>query len=113
MSRWKKSILRYPKPRRWLGHSVRRLRIFGQVSPARSTRSDAAATLLTNEITQGRDALSELDTRLAALEALSIRLQQVIPTVLLVIAVIISLMFAFVIFTQVEVIRLYIARWRG
>ena len=57
--------------------------------------------------------MSELDTRLAALEALSIRLQQVIPTVLLVIAVIISLVFAFVIFTQVEVIRLYIARWRG
>jgi hypothetical protein len=73
---------------------------------------DAAATLLNNEITQVRDTLSELDSRLAALEALSIRLQQVIPGVLLVIAVIISLVFAFVIFTQVEVIRLYINRWR-
>jgi hypothetical protein len=74
---------------------------------------DAAATLLNNEITQVRDTLSELDSRLAALEALSIRLQQIIPGVLLVIAVIISLVFAFVIFTQVEVIRLYIDRWRS
>lgn len=73
---------------------------------------DAAAALLNNEITQVRDTLSELDSRLAALEALSIRLQQVIPGVLLVIAVIISLVFAFVIFTQIEMIRLYIDHWR-
>jgi hypothetical protein len=73
---------------------------------------DAAATLLNNEITQVRDTLSELDSRLAALEVLMIRLQQVIPSVLLVIAVIISLVFAFIIFTQVELIRLYINRWR-
>ena len=73
---------------------------------------DAAATMLTNEITQARETLSELDSRLAALEELSIRLQQVIPTALLVIAVIISFVFAFIIFTQFEVIRLYVAHWR-
>jgi hypothetical protein len=72
----------------------------------------AAASLLNDELNQARDALSQLDSRLAALQALSVRLQQVIPGVLVAIAVIISLILAFLIFTQVEMIRLYVARWR-
>jgi len=71
-----------------------------------------AVNLLNNEITKVRDGLSQLDAKLAALEAFSIRLQQVIPGALLAFAVILSLIFAFVIFTQVEVIRLYLAHWR-
>jgi hypothetical protein len=70
------------------------------------------ADQLNNEITQGRDRLAQLDTRLAALGDLAIRLQQVIPGVLLALAVILSLIFAFLIFTQVEVIRLYVDHWR-
>ena len=72
----------------------------------------ATADLLTKEILRARDASAQVDSSLAALEALSIRLQQVIPGVLIIIAVILSLIFAFLIFTQVEVIRLYIDRWR-
>jgi len=71
-----------------------------------------AVNLLNNEITKVRDGLSQLDAKLAALEAFSIRLQQVIPGALLAFAVILSLIFAFVIFTQVEVIRLYVAHWQ-
>ena len=71
-----------------------------------------AANLLTDQINKVREDLAQLDSSLAALEALSIRLQQVIPGILLTATVILSLLFAFVIYTQVEVIRLYIARWR-
>jgi len=71
-----------------------------------------AVNLLNDEITIVRDGLSQLDAKLAALEAFSIRLQQVIPGALMALAVILSLIFAFVIFTQVEVIRLYMAHWQ-
>ena len=71
-----------------------------------------AANLLNKEIIKVQDELAQLDSSLAALEALSIRLQQVIPGILLIIAVIISMLFAYLIFTQVEVIRLYVDRWR-
>ena len=72
----------------------------------------ATADLLTKEILRARDASAQVDSSLAALEALSVRLQQVIPAILVTIAVILSLIFAFLIFTQVEVIRLYLDRWR-
>ena len=71
-----------------------------------------AVNLLNDEITKVRDELSQLDAKLAALEAFSIRLQQVIPGTLMAFAAIVSLIFAFVIFTQVEVIRLYVAHWQ-
>ena len=70
------------------------------------------ADQLNKEISQIRDRLEQLDTRLAALGDLAIRLQQVIPGVLMALAIILSLIFAFLIFTQVEVIRLYVSRWR-
>lgn len=73
---------------------------------------EAVANLLTDEIILVRDDLSQLDSDLAALEALVVRLQRVIPTALLTSAVIISLLFAFVVYTQVEFIRLFVARWR-
>ena len=72
----------------------------------------ASVNLLTEEIRQARAGLAKLDSQLAALEALSIRLQATIRGVLTGIALILSLIFAFLIFTQVEVIRLYVGRWR-
>jgi len=72
----------------------------------------ATANLLTEEILHARDATAKVDSSMAALEAFSIRLQAVIPGILVTIAVILSLIFAFLVFTQVEVIRLYIDRWR-
>jgi hypothetical protein len=72
----------------------------------------ATANLLTEEILHARDATAKIDSSMAALEAFSIRLQQVIPGILVTIAVILTLIFAFLVFTQVEMIRLYIDRWR-
>ena len=71
-----------------------------------------AANLLNNEITRIKDELTRLDARLAALEAFSIRLQKRIPGLFVTIAVIVTLLLGFVIFTEVEVIRLYVSRWR-
>jgi DNA-binding protein YbaB len=73
---------------------------------------EAAANLLTNEISSVRDDLSQLDSDLEALEDLVVRLQRIIPTALLTSAVILSLLLAFVVYTQVEFIRLFVARWR-
>jgi len=72
----------------------------------------ATAVLLEKKIGEGRDALSQLQTKMAALQALSVHLQQVIPGVIMAIAVLITLILAFLIFTQVELIRLYASRWR-
>jgi hypothetical protein len=71
-----------------------------------------AVDLLNDEITKVRDVLSQLDAKLAGIEELSVRLQKVIPGVLVALAVVLSLVLAFLIFTQVEVIRLYVAHWR-
>ena len=71
-----------------------------------------AVNQVNDEITKVRDELSQLDAKLAALEAFSIRMQQIIPGALAALAVILTLIFAYVIFTQVEVIRLYVAHWQ-
>jgi len=68
---------------------------------------------LNSEIQGIRDALAQLNSKLAALEALAIRLQQIIPGLLTTLAVILTLFLAFLIYTQVEVIRLFVARWRA
>lgn len=70
------------------------------------------ASVLTEEIQGIREAFAQVDSNLAELEALSIRLQGIIPGILVTVAVILTLLFVFLIFTQVEVILLYIARWR-
>jgi hypothetical protein len=67
---------------------------------------------LGSEITEGRDRLAQLDARLASLGDLANRLQQVIPGLMAALAIILTLLFAFLIFTQVEVIRLYVQRWQ-
>jgi uncharacterized phage infection (PIP) family protein YhgE len=71
-----------------------------------------AASSLTNEIQQIREQLSQLNSKLASLEALSIRLQEIIPGIFMTLTIILSLFLAFLIYTQVEVIRLFITRWR-
>lgn len=72
----------------------------------------ATVALLSAATGQVRDRLAEADARLAALQVLTAQLQQAVPTVFVTIAVLLSLLLAFVIFTQVEVIRLYVRRWQ-
>lgn len=89
-----------------------------QIADARSgaagaiDKVTATVALLSGATGQVRDRLANTDAKLAALQALAVHLQQVVPTALVILAVVISLLLAFVIFTQVEVILLYVRRWR-
>ncbi len=72
-----------------------------------------AASAVNDEISKIRNEIATLQTNLANLEAFSVRMQQVIPGVLTTLAVVVSLLLAFVAYTQVEVIRLYLGRWKS
>lgn len=76
-------------------------------------RVETAADRLIAEIQRIRAELAGLDARMAELEAFAVRLQQTIPGALLTIALILTLLLAYVIYTQVEVIRLFVARWQA
>ncbi len=70
------------------------------------------ASSLNSEIQSIRDRLSQLNSKMIALSEFATRVQQSISGILITIAMVLTLLMAFVIFTQIEVIRLYIARWR-
>jgi DNA repair ATPase RecN len=71
-----------------------------------------ALTSLNSDLERVRNDLKQLNEKLAALEALAIKLQQTIPGVLTALVVILTLFLAFLIYTQVEVILLFVKRWR-
>jgi hypothetical protein len=73
---------------------------------------EAAANKLNERIQNARDRVAKLDSKMAALKAFSIRMQHDIPIIFNTTFVILSLLFAFVVWTQVEMIRNYAARWR-
>lgn len=73
-------------------------------------------TQAADKITVGLDELSgrmqNLDTDLAALQDFAVRMQTALPRLFALAALVISLFLAWVIYTQVEVIRLYVKRWK-
>ena len=73
-------------------------------------------TQAADKITQGmgelRNTLAELDSDLAALQELAIRLQMLVPLVFVLVALLVTLFLAYVIYSQVEVMRLFVQRWR-
>jgi chromosome segregation ATPase len=85
-------------------------------------RSGAAGQI--SQVTQAADKVSagmdelgsilkKLDTQLQALQNFASRMQTDIPGILTAMALLFSLFNAFVIYTQVEVIRLYVQRWQS
>lgn len=72
-----------------------------------------ALTSLNEDIQRTQAGLAQLNSRLAALEEFAGRIRQTILVVLTTLAIIITLFLAFLIYTQVVVIRLFIARWRS
>ena len=73
---------------------------------------ETAANKLNERIQNARDRVAKLDSKMAALKAFSIRMQHDIPIMFMVTSVILSLIFAYVIWTQVEMIRKYSAQWK-
>ena len=74
-------------------------------------------TQTANRLTAGMDALHErlyeLEQNLVALQDFALRMQQTVPLAFGLIAVLLTLLFAYVIYTQVEIIRLLIGRWKA
>lgn len=75
-------------------------------------RVQASATRLNDQIRSAREDVAQSDAELAAVELRAVHLQQIVPGAVAAAAVIITILYAFVIYTQVEVIRLYVDRWR-
>lgn len=71
-----------------------------------------ATTQLTAEIDGVRSGLARLDITLAEVEALAQHLIVIIPGILIGSALVLTIFFTFIIYTQVEVIRLYTLRWK-
>jgi prefoldin subunit 5 len=72
-----------------------------------------AVDQLTGRLTDSRTRLAELDTRLANIQDKLVQLQQIVVVALFLMSLLGSLFLAWVIYTQVEVIRLYALRWRA
>ena len=73
--------------------------------------ADASAQL-TADIGEVRSGLRGLDSSLVQIESLTQRLLVIVPGILIGSAVALTLFFAFIIYTQVEIIRLYTIRWK-
>jgi hypothetical protein len=91
----------------------RNVREFRTGVSAEIAKVEQAAVRLNERLDESRDSLAKLDADLAALQDLAIRLKTAIPTALTIIAVVLTLFLAYVIYSQVEVIRLHVQRWRS
>lgn len=74
---------------------------------------EQAALGLNERLDESRAGLAGLDADLAGLQDLAVRLQTVVPNLLTAIAVVLTLFLVYVIYSQVEVIRVHVQRWRS
>ncbi len=72
-----------------------------------------AVDQISGRLSNARSRLAELDTRLANVQDRLAQLKQVAVVVLFLLSVLGSLFLVWVVYTQIEVIRLYILRWRA
>lgn len=73
---------------------------------------ETAAGQVNQEIAGAREQVSDLDTKLVALQAAAGRIARLISAALIITALLVTLLSGFLIFTQVQVIRMYADRWR-
>lgn len=71
------------------------------------------ADQLTARLGESRDRLANLDARLAIVQETLAQLQQTVVRVLVLLAILVTLLLAWVIYSQVEVIRLYRQSWKA
>jgi hypothetical protein len=68
---------------------------------------------ITSALVEARQELAQLNGRLEALQALADRLQRLAPLFFTLLSVFATLFFAWIIYGQVEIIRMYAGRWKG
>jgi predicted PurR-regulated permease PerM len=89
-----------------------------QITDFRSGVSDqigkveSGADAVTSKLDEVRASLSGLDSQLATLQESLVKLQKTILTALVLGAILMTLILAWVIYSQVEVLRLYARRWK-
>jgi hypothetical protein len=71
------------------------------------------ADSLTSRFGQSRDQLANLDARLSGVQEDLIRLQQTVVKTFLLVTCLVTLLLAWVIYSQVAVFRMYRQRWKG
>ena len=74
---------------------------------------ETGADLLTSRLGEARDRLSNLDARLEIVQETLVQLQQTVVRALVLAASLLTLLMVWVIYSQVEVIRLYVQRWKS
>jgi hypothetical protein len=79
----------------------------------RITNVQTGADLLTSRLGQSRDRLSDLDARLAIIQESLVQWQKTAQNVLVLLSFLVTLLLAWVIYSQVEVLRLYVQRWKA
>jgi hypothetical protein len=77
------------------------------------SRVTEAADKITAGLGELSGKIENLDQVLLALQDFSVRMQTTLPTLFVVMALVISLFLAWVTYTQVEVIRMYVQRWKA
>ena len=68
---------------------------------------------LTLKLGQVRDLLANLDARLAILQETLLQLQTTLVRILVLVSILFTLFLAWIIYSQVEVLRLYVQRWKA
>jgi methyl-accepting chemotaxis protein len=76
------------------------------------SKVETGADLLTTRLGQSRDRLAEVNARLAIVQEKLIQLQKTVGTVFALAAFLFTLLLAWIIYSQVEVLRLYVQRWK-
>lgn len=68
---------------------------------------------LTSKLGKARDLLANLDARLAILQETLVQLQTTLVRILVLVSILFTLFLAWIIYSQVEVLRLYGQRWKA
>jgi hypothetical protein len=71
------------------------------------------ADLITSRVGQSRDRLADLDARLAIIQESLVQWQNTVQNVLVLLSFLVTLLLVWVIYSQVEVLRLYVQRWKA
>jgi len=86
---------------------------FRSGSSDRIDRVRQGADLLTSRIDQSREQLADLDARLVVVQEELEELKQTLLRILILAAILITLLLAWVLYSQIELLRMYIPRWKA